>query len=182
MSFVFATPEAVTAAAGDLANIGSALNAANTAAGLSTTSVPAAGADEVSAAIAALFGSHGQEYQALSARAAALHDRFVQTLQANAGSYAGAEAVNASPLQTIEQDILGVINAPTQTLLGRPLIGNGADATTPGGNGGDGGYLYGNGGAGGAGGTGQNGGHGGNAGLWGNGGTGGNRGTWADRG
>ncbi len=39
-------------------------------------------------------------------------------------------AVNADPLQTLEQDILGAINAPTQTLLGRPLIGNGANGYT----------------------------------------------------
>ncbi|MCV7074461.1 PE family protein, partial [Mycobacterium szulgai] len=172
MSFVFATPESVAAAAGDLANIGSALRVANAAAAAPTTDLLAAGADEVSVAIAALFGSHAQDYQALSRQVTVFHDQFVQTLTTGAGSYAAAEAVNASPLQTIEQDILNVINAPTQTLFGRPLIGNGADAATPGGNGADGGYLYGNGGAGAPGGGGQNGGHGGNAGLWGDGGAG----------
>nr|WP_223163860.1 PE family protein [Mycobacterium simiae] len=43
----------------------------------------AAGADEVSAAIAALFGTHGQAYQAyraLSAQAVAFHQQFVQLL------------------------------------------------------------------------------------------------------
>lgn len=37
-----------------------------------------AAADEVSAAIAELFGAHGQEFQALSAQASAFHDRFVR--------------------------------------------------------------------------------------------------------
>jgi hypothetical protein len=59
---------------------------------------------------------------------------------------------NASPLQTIEQDLLGIVNAPTDALLGRPLIGNGANgAPGTGAAGGDGGWLIGNGGAGGAG-------------------------------
>jgi PE family len=42
MSFVIATPELVTAAATDLANIGSTLNAANAAATAATTRVIAA--------------------------------------------------------------------------------------------------------------------------------------------
>jgi hypothetical protein len=99
MSFVTAAPEAFTVAAGDLASIGSTINAANTAAAAQTTSVEAAAADEVSAQIAALFGAHGQRYQALSAQAAAFHDQFVQALTAGAQSYASAEAANASPLQ-----------------------------------------------------------------------------------
>ncbi|MGA7055186.1 MAG: PE domain-containing protein, partial [Mycobacterium sp.] len=44
MSFVIAAPEFVTAAASDLANIGSTLNAANAAATAPTTGVLAAGA------------------------------------------------------------------------------------------------------------------------------------------
>jgi hypothetical protein len=40
MSFVIATPEFVTAAATDLANIGSTLNTANAAAAATTTEVP----------------------------------------------------------------------------------------------------------------------------------------------
>jgi hypothetical protein len=47
MSFVIATPEFVTAAAGDLANIGSTLSEANAAAAASTTGVLAAAEDEV---------------------------------------------------------------------------------------------------------------------------------------
>ncbi|ORA87413.1 PE family protein, partial [Mycobacterium intermedium] len=54
MSYLFAVPEFVAAAASDLANIGSTLNTASSAAALPTTQVLAAGADEVSAAVAAL--------------------------------------------------------------------------------------------------------------------------------
>jgi hypothetical protein len=55
MSFVFTVPEMVTAAASDLASIGSTLNSASSAAAAPTTGLLAAGADEVSAAIASLF-------------------------------------------------------------------------------------------------------------------------------
>ncbi|BCX23554.1 hypothetical protein MTR2092_36480 [Mycobacterium tuberculosis] len=127
MSFVLIAPEFVTAAAGDLTNLGSSISAANASAASATTQVLAAGADEVSARIAALFGGFGLEYQAISAQVAAYHQRFVQALSTGAGAYASAEAAAA------EQIVLGVINAPTQALLGRPLIGDGANATTPGG-------------------------------------------------
>ncbi|CMH01773.1 PE-PGRS family protein [Mycobacterium tuberculosis] len=56
MSFVLIAPEFVTAAAGDLTNLGSSISAANASAASATTQVLAAGADEVSARIAALFG------------------------------------------------------------------------------------------------------------------------------
>lgn len=55
-----------------------ALSEATAAAAIPTTQVLAAAADEVSAAIAELFGAHGQEFQALSAQASAFHDRFVR--------------------------------------------------------------------------------------------------------
>jgi hypothetical protein len=51
----------------------------------------------------------------------------VQELNAGAESYAVTEAANVSPLQTARQDLLGVVKAPTQTLLGSP-IGNGTTA------------------------------------------------------
>ncbi len=56
MSFVIAGPEELSAAASDLAGIGSAISAANAAAAVPTTNVLVAGADEVSAATAAVFG------------------------------------------------------------------------------------------------------------------------------
>ncbi|WP_237081361.1 PE family protein, partial [Mycobacterium tuberculosis] len=145
MSFVIATPEMLTTAATDLAKIGSTITAANTAAAAVAKVLPAS-ADEVSVAVAALFGTHAQEYQTVSAQVATFHDRFVQTLSAAASSYVAAEAVN------VEQSLLAAVNAPTQALFGRPLIGNGADGSPGTGQaGGPGGILYGNGGNGGAG-------------------------------
>lgn len=123
MSYVIATPEALQAATFDVAGIGSAIQQANAAAAGPTSSLLAAGQDEVSAALAALFGEHAQAYQAISAQAAAFHNQFIQTLSAGAGSYAAAEAANASPLQ----QLLDFVNAPTEFLFGRPLIGDGAN-------------------------------------------------------
>ncbi len=167
MSFVVTIPEALAAVATDLAGIGSTIGTANAAAAVPTTTVLAAAADEVSAAMAALFSGHAQAYQALSAQAALFHEQFVRALTAGAGSYAAAEAASAAPLE----GVLDVINAPALALLGRPLIGNGANgAPGTGANGGDGGILIGNGGAGGSGAAGMPGGNGGAAGLFGNGG------------
>jgi hypothetical protein len=174
MSFLTAQPEWVEAAAAQLGNIGSTLDAAHKAAAASTTALAPAAADEVSTAVAALFAGFGREYQALGAQASALHQRFVQTLASGAGAYAATEAASAAPLQTLEQDVLGAINAPSEALLGRALIGNGANGTAASPNGGPGGLLFGNGGNGfSQTGAGVIGGTGGNAGLIGMGGTGG---------
>lgn len=178
MSYVIADPQVVVAAATDLAEVRGDVVAANSAA-VKTTGVAAAAADEVSTAIAAAFGAYGQEYRAISAQVDVFHARFVQALTAGAGAYASAEAANASVLGTVEQQLLNLINAPTQLLLGRALIGDGADASVAGGRGSDGGLLYGNGGNGAAGGAGQPGGAGGNAGLLGSGGAGGRGGSGA---
>ncbi|WP_156763750.1 PE family protein, partial [Mycobacterium sp. 852002-50816_SCH5313054-b] len=183
MSFVIAAPEMVQSAAADLAGIGSTIAAATTAAAAPTTGVLAAAADEVSKAVAALLGAHGAEYQAISAQVADLHGDFVRAVAAGGASYSLAEAANASPLQTLEQDLLGAVNAPTQALLGRPLIGNGANGTTVAGMGqpgGPGGLLYGDGGNGGPSTlAGVPGGAGGAGGLFGNGGAGGTGGAGA---
>jgi PE family/Histidine phosphatase superfamily (branch 1) len=153
MSFVLVAPDVLEAAAADLAQIGSAVRAGHLAAAVPTTEVAAAGADEVSAAIAALFGAHAQEYQAAAARAATYYELFVRTLSLAQASYAATEAtiaasvrgalgaVNATteafadgPIGTIGEawvnSPLGrvldpIINAPTETLFGRDLIGNG---------------------------------------------------------
>lgn len=174
MSFLAVAPDWVTSAAADLENIGSALAAANAAAALPTTGVAAAAADEVSTAIASLFTGFGQEYQAINTQLSAFQQQFVLLLGGSAGSYATAEATAASVLDPV----FGIINTPTQLLLGRPLIGDGAAGTAASPNGGAGGLLWGNGGAGYSPATGP-GGAGGSAGFVGNGGAGGTGGTGA---
>jgi hypothetical protein len=151
VSLLTVLPDLLQSAAGDLVSIGSELNAERAAAAVWTTGLAAAGADEVSTAVAAHFARHGQQFHVINVQAGALHQQFVRALNSGAGSYLASEAANASPL------------------LRRPLIGNGADGG-PGQLGGAGGLLYGNGGAGGAGtAPGMAGGAGGAAGLIGNG-------------
>lgn len=105
MSFLHAVPDAVKAAATDIAGIGTGISSANAAAALPTTGVVAAAADQVSAQVAAFFSSHAQGYQQLSEQVSAFHDRFVQALGSSAASYAAAES-NAV------QSLLSTLNAP----------------------------------------------------------------------
>jgi hypothetical protein len=95
MSFVIATPDLVQAAAQDLAGIGSSLEEATSTAAGPTTGIVAPAQDEVSVAIASLFGNHAQEFQALSARAQAFHAQFVTAMNGSAAAYVSAEAANA---------------------------------------------------------------------------------------
>lgn len=68
MSYVTAASDLIAAAATDLGAVKSALTVADAAASAQTTALLAPGSDEVSAAVAALFATHGRQYQALSAQ------------------------------------------------------------------------------------------------------------------
>ena len=80
MSFVIIAPDILAAAAKEVAAIGSSLDAAHAAAAAPTSAVVAAAQDEVSAAIAKLFGNYGQQFQALTSQASLFHNSFVQSL------------------------------------------------------------------------------------------------------
>jgi PE family len=95
MSFVSTQPAELTGAADNLQGVGSTMVAQNAAAAAPTTGVIPAAADEVSALTAAQFATHAEMYQVISAQAAAIHEMFVSTLGASAGSYAATEAANA---------------------------------------------------------------------------------------
>ncbi|WP_156685659.1 PE domain-containing protein [Mycobacterium sp. Marseille-P9652] len=148
MSFVNVVPEFLETAASDAARIGSAVQAGHLAALLPTTNVTAAAADEVSAAIAAVFSTHAQQYQQAAAQASTYYEQFVQNLGAAAASYTGAEAAIAASLQSFTDDParavgeawvgspLGrvldpIINAPAEVLLGRDLIGDSSAVSAP---------------------------------------------------
>ncbi|CAM4446811.1 PPE-repeat proteins [Mycobacterium basiliense] len=118
MSYLAAAPQALMAAASDVAGIGSTISAANAAAAVPTSEVVAAAADQVSTQVATLFSAHGALYQRLSAQLTTFHDQFVATLNAGASSYASAEA-NAA------RTLLDAVNTPAEKLLGQPLIGQG---------------------------------------------------------
>ena len=67
----------------------------------------------MSEGLAAVFGMHGQLYQALSAQAASFHAQFVQLMNTGGMRYALAEAENAA--QAVAQDI----TSPVASLTGR---------------------------------------------------------------
>jgi len=96
MMFVTTQPEMLAVAAGRLQEIGSSLAAQSTAAAAPMTGVVPAAADPVSVLAAAKFAGHAQAFQVVGAQAAAMHERFVATLRASAGSYATTESVNAA--------------------------------------------------------------------------------------
>ncbi|MCQ4365150.1 PE domain-containing protein [Mycobacterium gordonae] len=181
MSFVVAALDMIETAAADAGQIGSAVGAGNLAAAIPTTQLAAAAADEVSVAIASLFGTHATDYRAAAAQAAVYHQEFVKNLGAAAASYGGAEAAilaqleatllgggfAAAPVEALNEFTSGafqalvykpvhqagqawiaspfgqavdpIVNAPTQALFGRDLIGNGAAGTAAQPNGGAGG-------------------------------------------
>ena len=90
MSYVIITTDVLTVAAADVTGIGTSLSQAHAAAAASTTGLVAAAQDEVSAAIASLFSDYGQQYQALSARAAAFHAEFAEALTGAGITYTAA--------------------------------------------------------------------------------------------
>src|SRR6185437_692700 len=111
MSFLSVVPEQIEFAAQDLASIRSALAESSAAAAAPTTGVLAAAEDEVSIAIASVFGGFGRQYQALSVQAAAFHEEFVNALSAGVRSYVATELANA------ESNLLHPVSAPAQGLL-----------------------------------------------------------------
>jgi hypothetical protein len=124
MSYVLTTPEMLAAAATDVGNIGSAIStASSTAAGPTTGLLPAA-EDEVSAAIAKLFGAYGQEYQAVVSQAATFHSEFTRALATAGNAYLEAEAAN-SALMSGPSNALNTITAPIQTLFGQAAVATG---------------------------------------------------------
>jgi hypothetical protein len=142
VAFVVVAPDGLASAAADLESIGSALKAANAAAAVPTTALAAAGTDEISAAIAALFAEFGKDYQALTLQLNAFEQQFAQALNSAAATYVAVDTALTATLQPV----IDVINLPTELLLGRGLIGNGANGTAASPNGGAGGLLIGNGG------------------------------------
>ena len=122
MSFLTAAPEFVTAAAGDLADIGSMVGAANAAPALPTIGVVAAAADEVSTQIAMMFGAYAQRYQALSAQAAAFHNEFVSLMNDSALAYLTTEVANAE--QNLLTEVMPTaVGSGAATAAALPILG-----------------------------------------------------------
>ncbi len=138
MAYVLTQPQAMATAAADVAAIGTTVNEATAAAAGRTTGVVAAAADEVSTAVATLFGAYAQEWHGLIARAAVFHREFAQTLAAAGNAYADAEAASlaalTAPLRALSASLptgssttgatggTGVLTAITKAALTDPPV------------------------------------------------------------
>jgi hypothetical protein len=134
MAYVIAAPEMMSAAATDLANIASNVNAAHMVAAAPTVAVIPAATDEVSTGIAHLFPRAAQDYQALAGKAAAFHAQFVQNLKTSAASYTSIEEAIASLLLGLNANvssfgsalggqIVNLLIATLRQLLNSPFFG-----------------------------------------------------------
>ncbi len=126
MSLMFATPEALTATASDVAGIGSTLGRASAAAAGPTTAVVAAAEDEISAQLAALFSRHGLAFQQLSGQLSAFHHQFVQALTSGAGAYSAAEADAARTLTNAVHAPAAAVTNASNALASAPAKLEGA--------------------------------------------------------
>src|SRR5271170_2109173 len=109
MEYLVTAPEILAMTATDVGEIRSAITDANASAAGPTTGMVAAAQDEVSEAIAKLFGGYGQQYQAVLTKAAAFHDEFTQALASAGNAYAQAEASTAALLTGRTPSALSVL-------------------------------------------------------------------------
>lgn len=122
MTYLSAQPQVLANAAVELEGIGSAVNAAVAAAAVPTSNVVAAAADEVSAAIARMFGGYGAQCQTVISQVAELQDEFSRLLAAAGFAYPETELANAATVAATP------LNGPTVSLImggsGNPLPPN----------------------------------------------------------
>src|ERR1700744_1633518 len=105
MTFMSAETALIQQAAQDLAGIRSTLDEATAQAAGPMTAVMPAASDEISTAVATLFGDVGQKFHALNAQAAAFHSKFVDLMGSGAMAYSEAELANATA--TAASDLSG---------------------------------------------------------------------------
>ncbi|BBZ42628.1 PE family protein [Mycobacterium conspicuum] len=125
MAYLVTAPELLAAVAADLGKIRSALTDVNANTAGPTTALVAAAKDEVSEAIAKLFGGYGQQYHALLSKAAAFHDEFATALATAGSTYANAEATNAALVEGPQaQQVVALIMGGTWNPLPGPVYLN----------------------------------------------------------
>src|SRR6201993_2345675 len=96
MSLLTTVPEELAAAAAQLTAIVSSLTAQNAGAAGATTGLAPAAADTVSLQQAGIFSAYGTLYQQLASEAQTIQEQFASTLGLSSGTYASAEASNAT--------------------------------------------------------------------------------------
>ncbi|OBI82095.1 PE family protein [Mycobacterium asiaticum] len=130
MSALIVQPDLVATAAGNLTSIRSTLNEAVAAAQRSTTALVPAAQDEVSNAVALLFGDFGRQYQLLSLQARQFHDQFVSSLSSGAQAYLSAEAAAEQALSNAATPYEGLVANTVTNLqtIGGTFVGETAPA------------------------------------------------------
>ncbi|OBK14155.1 PE family protein [Mycobacterium asiaticum] len=119
MTQLLVDPQIVSTVTANIDRIGSTIRAASAAAAAPTSGLVAAAADEVSAAIANLFGTHGQEFQAVVNQVEAYHGQFQQNLAAAANAYVQTETAAVNSLRSA----LGLSAVPVSAAPALPYTG-----------------------------------------------------------
>jgi PE family/PPE-SVP subfamily C-terminal region len=120
-------PEELLAAQGQLQAINSNLAAQSAGAAGATTIIAPAASDPVSAQQAAIFSTHGTQYQTIAAEAQTIQEQYAQTLGTSSGTYSATEAANAAqaaadpPSQNIFDIISQLLGGPSGSLNGNPF-------------------------------------------------------------
>ncbi len=120
MEYLVTAPDILATTAADVGEIGSAITDAKANAAGPTSGLIAAAQDEVSQAIAKLFGGYGQQYQAALTKAAAFHDDFARALAAAGNTYAQAESNAAAFLTGGTSSAVNTLSTSTVTGFANP--------------------------------------------------------------
>ncbi|BDB39920.1 MULTISPECIES: PE family protein [Mycobacterium] len=112
MSHVTVEPQALLDAAGQVQQVGNGITAANQATS-HLNALPAAAADEVSTAVAAVFGKYNQQLQgALSSFQAALQQQFAAALTAAEWAYKGADNGGKAAIAAVQASAAEFVKSP----------------------------------------------------------------------
>lgn len=123
MTGILVQPAPIVGAAAELASIGSSVSQAAYAAAPATTALTAAAEDEVSALVAAFFGSFGREGQELIAQAAMFNTQVAQLLTGAASAYTQTEAEATRALAGLAAPVQQLLSASTSPSQNPPRYG-----------------------------------------------------------
>jgi PE-PPE domain/PE family len=123
MGQIVATPELLESTAANVERIRSEISAAHANAAGPTTGLLAAAEDEVSEAVANLFGDYGRQYQALLTRATEFHSQFSQALAGAGSAYSQAESTALRTLGLSLPTLGGSTGGVATSFAVTPLVG-----------------------------------------------------------
>lgn len=123
MSFVSLVKDDVRLAVAQVDEFGNAVKAAQSVTLAPTTGIAAAARDEVSAAVAAVFSSHGRTFQSLCTQAVAFNEKFTGTLVSALSSYVSTETTAIEGFLTNPLDTAARAFAPLNPRTAASTIG-----------------------------------------------------------